>query len=74
MNDVTTEHRVCTLATCNLNQWSMDFTGNLGRICLSIKQVRVGARRPWRSRGPRPCKSPVADNHIVREGAERGRN
>jgi hypothetical protein len=39
--DIITRHRVCKLATCNLNQWAMDFTGNLERIELSIKQVRL---------------------------------
>ena len=37
--------RLCTLATCNLNQWSMDFEGNLKRIIASIEQAkRKGAR------------------------------
>ena len=29
--------RLITLATCNLNQWAMDFEGNLQRIIESIK-------------------------------------
>ena len=29
-----------TVATCNLNQWSMDFDGNLERIIASIKQAK----------------------------------
>lgn len=28
------------VATCNLNQWSMDFEGNLRRICSSISKAR----------------------------------
>eukprot|EP00887_Chlorella_sp_A99_P004869 scaffold4.g4869.t1 len=37
--------RLCTLATCNLNQWAMDFEGNLRRIVESIAQAKSrGAR------------------------------
>ncbi|KAL3691309.1 hypothetical protein R1sor_004960 [Riccia sorocarpa] len=32
--------RLVKLATCNLNQWAMDFTGNLARICESIEEAR----------------------------------
>lgn len=32
--------RVAVLATCNLNQWAMDFGGNLGRIKDSIKRAK----------------------------------
>ena len=39
MTDVSTRHRVCKLATCNLNQWAMDFAGNLQRVEQSIQQV-----------------------------------
>jgi len=28
---------VCTLATCNLNQWALDFEGNLARVRKSIR-------------------------------------
>jgi Carbon-nitrogen hydrolase len=38
--DLTTRHRVCKLATCNLNQWAMDFAGNLERVERSIQEVR----------------------------------
>ncbi len=34
-------HRVATLATCNLNQWAMDFEGNLKRIITSIERARA---------------------------------
>lgn len=30
-------HRLITLATCNLDQWAMDFEGNLKRVMESIK-------------------------------------
>ncbi|KAF1323399.1 Nad+ synthetase, partial [Globisporangium splendens] len=30
-----------TVATCNLNQWSLDFDGNLERIMLSIRQAKA---------------------------------
>lgn len=31
---------VTTLATCQLNQWALDFEGNLERILLSIKKAK----------------------------------
>lgn len=37
--------RLATLATCQLNQWAMDLSGNLARTKLSIEQARQkGAR------------------------------
>ncbi|MFO7540813.1 MAG: nitrilase-related carbon-nitrogen hydrolase, partial [Chloroflexota bacterium] len=37
--------RLITLATCNLNQWALDFEGNLARIVASIRQAKaLGAR------------------------------
>ena len=30
-------HRLITLATCNLDQWAMDFEGNLKRVMESIR-------------------------------------
>lgn len=37
--------RLTKVATCSLNQWAMDFEGNLGRIVTSIRRSReVGAR------------------------------
>ena len=32
--------RVVTLATCNLNQWAMDFHGNFERIKMSIIEAK----------------------------------
>lgn len=32
--------RLVKVATCNLNQWAMDFTGNLARIRSSIEKAR----------------------------------
>ncbi|CAI6473448.1 CIH_HP2_G0023140.mRNA.1.CDS.1 [Saccharomyces cerevisiae] len=32
-----------TLATCNLNQWALDFEGNRDRILQSIKIAKRGA-------------------------------
>lgn len=32
--------RLATLATCNLNQWAMDFEGNLKRILESIRAAK----------------------------------
>ncbi|KAL6768958.1 NIC13 [Auxenochlorella protothecoides x Auxenochlorella symbiontica] len=39
------QQRIATLATCNLGQWAMDFTGNLDRIIKSIEQARAGGAR-----------------------------
>lgn len=37
--------RLATLATCNLNQWALDFDGNLARIRASIAEAKAhGAR------------------------------
>lgn len=32
---------IAVVATCNLNQWAMDFTGNLERIRQSIAEAKV---------------------------------
>ena len=32
---------VAVVATCNLNQWAMDFDGNLGRIKESILRAKA---------------------------------
>ena len=38
-------HRLATLATCNLDQWALDFEGNLSRIQASIVSAkRLGAK------------------------------
>src|SRR5512143_1406334 len=34
-----------TLATCNLNQWSLDFEGNLERIAESIRIAKAAGAR-----------------------------
>ncbi|CAE8594799.1 unnamed protein product, partial [Polarella glacialis] len=31
---------LCKVATCNLNQWALDFEGNYKRIVSSIKQAK----------------------------------
>ena len=37
--------KLVTLATCNLNQWALDFQGNLERILASIEDAKnKGAR------------------------------
>lgn len=33
--------RLAILATCNLNQWALDFEGNRDRIIESIRQAKV---------------------------------
>ena len=33
--------RLVTLATCNLNQWALDFAGNSARIVASIERSKV---------------------------------
>lgn len=50
--------RVATLATCNLNQWAMDFEGNLGRIIASIERARA-AGATYRVRSWPPCLLPA---------------
>ena len=48
-------HRLATLATCNLNQWALDFEGNLARIQRSIEEAkRQGARYRVRTPFTRP--------------------
>ena len=37
MTSVNMQHRLVTLATCNLDQWAMDFEGNLRRVKESIQ-------------------------------------
>jgi len=37
MPAINISHRLITLATCNLNQWAMDFEGNLRRVKESIQ-------------------------------------
>jgi len=49
------QHRLATLATCNLNQWAMDFGGNLERIKESIVQARDKGARYRVSASPPPC-------------------
>lgn|ERR1711991_518013 len=40
-----TQHNRCVLATCSLNNWALDFDGNLDRIVESIRQAKAqGAR------------------------------
>jgi NAD+ synthase (glutamine-hydrolysing) len=33
--------RLVQVATCNLNQWAMDFEGNLQRVVASIRQAKA---------------------------------
>jgi len=33
--------RVATLAACNLDQWAMDFSGNLARVKESVDRARA---------------------------------
>lgn len=58
-------HRIATLATCNLDQWAMDFQGNLNRVIKSIVEAKQrGARYRVRHGEVRPFTlgSPVAGN------------
>ena len=43
-------HRLATVATCNLNQWALDFDGNLRRIVESIERAKAQGAR-YRVRG-----------------------
>ena len=42
--------RIVNLATCNLNQWALDFEGNLARVKDSILQAKAKGAR-YRVRG-----------------------
>lgn len=65
--------RLITLATCNLNQWALDFEGNLQRIKDSIERARelgatyrvgmAAALTPCRCRGG-PLRSQPAQNTL----------
>lgn len=35
------DENLCSLATCNLNQWALDFNGNLERIIRSIREAKA---------------------------------
>lgn len=41
MNILSVSRPVVTLATCNLNQWALDFDGNLKRIEESIRLAKT---------------------------------
>jgi NAD+ synthase (glutamine-hydrolysing) len=36
---------LATVATCNLDQWAMDFSGNLERIVSSLRAARAAGAR-----------------------------
>ncbi len=36
---------IAVVATCNLNQWALDFDGNVDRIKQSIKEARAAGAR-----------------------------
>ena len=38
--------RVARVATCNLNQWALDFDGNLQRILSSIEKAKAAGECP----------------------------
>lgn len=55
MASVNIQHRLITLATCNLDQWAMDFEGNLRRVKESIQIAKDrGATYRVRPQAP-PC-------------------
>ena len=57
-------HRLATLATCNLNQWALDFEGNLARIQRSIQEAkRQGAR--YRVRALFTRRFPCIIEHVL---------
>ena len=37
--------KLYTVATCNLNQWALDFPGNLARIEASIREAKAAGAR-----------------------------
>ena len=52
--------RLATLATCNLDQWALDFDGNLKRVISSIERARSdGATYRVRLSSSRPQNSSV---------------
>jgi hypothetical protein len=69
-------HRLVTLATCNLDQWALDFQGNLQRIVESIAQAKArGARYRVRTAElrlalPMPVspETDLAPIHVLRSG------
>lgn len=72
--------RVACLATCNLNQWAMDFEGNAARIKTSILQAkragasyRVGGGLDAADRGlwlgPRCCARVIRGAGVLRRAA-----
>lgn len=40
MSSFRVDESLCCLATCNLNQWALDFDGNLERIIQSIREAK----------------------------------
>lgn len=40
MSSLEIHESLCSLATCNLNQWALDFDGNLERIIRSIREAK----------------------------------
>jgi len=54
-----------TVATCNLNQWALDFDGNLERIKESIRQAKA--------KGAKFRLGPVSGWKRREEGKEGGR-
>lgn len=55
--EVAARHRICTLATCNLNQWAMDFAGNLERVQRSITEVRRAVAACMTNQAPHSARS-----------------
>jgi NAD+ synthase (glutamine-hydrolysing) len=51
-----------TVATCNLNQWALDFDGNLERIKESIRQAKA--------KGAKYRLGPVSAERGGREGGQ----
>ena len=81
----TTRRRLATLATCNLNQWSLDFGGNLQRIIQSIEQAKAAGARyrggeiGYPSRGlaffallAGLCLSGIVTQAVIRNGQQGG--
>lgn len=68
------QQRIAVMATCQLDQWAMDFEGNLERIARSIDEARRrGARYRVRYPSPAPRRRvPSAPQPRCPAGTERG--
>ena len=66
MASVNIQHRLITLATCNLDQWAMDFEGNLRRVKESIQIAKDrGASYRVQAQAPSRCASLLQSRNLT---------